>query len=256
MVSSSTFTVAALYRYPVKGLAPQKLLETTLKAGDCVPLDRAWAIENGPGRFDPDNPAPLPKINFLMLMRNARLAALGIDFYEATHTLTLIRNGRQVVKGSLETATGRQLIEQFIAGYMDGAIRGPPRLVAAPGHSFSDVPVKCLHVVNLASVRELERALGRPVDPLRFRANLYIDAPEPWIEFDWMESEIAAGGARLRVIDRTGRCEATNVAPGSGNRDLAIPASLARTYGHSDFGVYATVVHGGTVRTGDTVETG
>ena len=41
-----------------------------------MPFDRAYAIENGPGRFDPEHPAHLPKINFLMLMRNERLATL------------------------------------------------------------------------------------------------------------------------------------------------------------------------------------
>ena len=58
------------------------------------------------------------------------------------------------------------------------------------GHSFSDVAAKCLHIVNLASVRELERTLGRPVDPLRFRANLYLEGMEPWAEFDWLDTQI------------------------------------------------------------------
>ena len=58
---------------------------------------------------------------------------------------------------------------------MKAELRGAPKIVHAPGHSFSDVAAKCVHIVNLASVRELERMLGRPVDPLRFRANLYLE---------------------------------------------------------------------------------
>ena len=68
--------VAALYRYPVKGLTPEPLQSVALAAGETVPFDRAYAIENGPGRFDPDAPRHLPKINFLMLMRDERLATL------------------------------------------------------------------------------------------------------------------------------------------------------------------------------------
>lgn len=253
MTASDKMKVSTLCRYPVKGLGPQNLDAVELLAGETVPFDRGWAIENGRGRFDPDNPQHLPKINFLMLMRDERLAALDIAFDENDGTLTLFRGGKQVVRGTLTTPLGRQLIEQFIAGYMSEELRGAPHIVHAEGHSFSDVAVKCLHIVNLASVRELERAMGRPANPLRFRANVYIEMDQPWAEFGWVGEEIAIGGARLEVLDRTTRCAATNVDPETGVRDMAIPATLMRAYGHEDFGVYARVTQGGSVRSGDPV---
>jgi len=245
--------VSALYRYPVKGLGPQKLESVELTPGETVPLDRKWAIENGQGRFNPEDPQHLPKINFLMLMRDERLAALDIDFNESDGMLTLFRNGKQVVRGTLTTPIGRQLIEQFFASYMQAELRGAPHIVQAEGHSFTDVAVKCLHIVNLASVRELERSVGRTVDPLRFRANVYIDMDDPWAEFGWLEKTIAIGGAEFEVIDRTTRCAATNVDPVTGARDMAIPETLMRAHGHQDFGVYAVVTASGVVRTGDSV---
>ena len=63
--------VAALYRYPVKGLSPEPLPTVALDVGQTLPGDRAFAIENGPIGFDPANPRYFPKIRFLMLMRNA-----------------------------------------------------------------------------------------------------------------------------------------------------------------------------------------
>lgn len=245
--------VSALYRYPVKGLGPQKLDSVELTPGETIPLDRTWAIENGQGRFNPEDPQHLPKINFLMLMRDERLAALDIDFDESDGTLTLFRNGKQVVRGTLTTTVGRQLIEQFFASYMEAELRGAPHIVHAEGHSFSDVAVKCLHIVNLASVRELERSVGRTVDPLRFRANVYIDTDDPWAEFGWLEKTLAIGGSEFKVIDRTTRCAATNVDPATGARDMAVPETLMRAHGHQDFGVYAVVTSGGVVRTGDSV---
>ena len=113
---------------------------------------------------------------------------------------------------------------------------------------------KCVHIVNLASVRELERALGRPVDPLRFRANLYLEGLQPWAEFGWIgQGGCGIGPARLAVFARTQRCEATNVDPATGARDMAIPANLQRTWGHQDFGIYAKVVTGGEIATGTSV---
>src|SRR5215510_12712094 len=242
--------LASLYRYPVKGLTPEPLERAILVAGETLPCDRAWAIENGPGRFNPSQPRHLPKINFLMLMRDERLATLRSNFEETTDTLTILRDGKQVARGKLTTPLGRQHLEQFIAAYMKAELRGPPKIVHAEGHSFSDVAAKCVHIVNLASVRELERTLGRPVDPLRFRANLYLDGVEPWGEFKWLDKEVGIGPARLGVYARTGRCEATNVDPGTGARDMAIPAQLLRSRGNAEFGIYARVVEGGELTPG------
>ena len=242
--------LAALYRYPVKGLTPEPLDRVQLTAGETLPFDRAYAIENGPGRFDPQQPRHLPKISFLMLMRDERLATLKTRFDDATETLTILRDGKQVARGQLTTPLGRQLIEQFIAAYMKAELRGPPKIVHAAGHSFSDVAAKCVHIVNLASVRELERVSGRAIDPLRFRANLYVEGLEPWIEFDWLDKELHVGEVKLAVFARTTRCEATNVDPESGARDIAVPELLARTWGHSDFGVYAKVADGGEIVAG------
>ncbi len=245
--------VTALYRYPVKGLTAQPLERVALDAGETIAFDRAWAIENGPGRFDPDAPKHLPKVAFLMLMRDERLAALAAEFDEETTTLTLRRDGRQVARGNLSTRIGCQMIEQFIAAYMKENLRGPPKIVSAAGHSFSDVAAKCLHIVNLASVRALERFEGRTIDPLRFRPNVVIDSDEPWAEFEWLDKTLKIGGARLEVIDRTQRCAATNVDPATAARDMAIPAILERFQGHSNFGIYARVTAAGEIAVADEV---
>jgi uncharacterized protein YcbX len=245
--------VSSLYRYPVKGLSPEPMQSVSLQPGQTVPFDRAYAIENGGGRFDPVAPRYLPKVNFLMLMRDERLAALQTKFDDATSTLTVMRDGKQVARGQLSTPLGRQLIEQFFAAYMKFELRGAPKIVHAEGHSFSDVSAKCLHIVNLASLRELAKTVGRPVDQLRFRANVYIDGLEPWSEFSWEQKQIGLGPVRLNVFARTQRCEATNVDPSTGARDMAVPAQLTRAWGHQDFGIYAKVATGGDLAVGDAV---
>jgi hypothetical protein len=251
MSTVNNSVLQSIYRFPVKGLTPESLQTVVLSPGETLPFDRAYAIENGAKKFDPDSPRYLPKIAFLMLMRDERLATLRTQFDDATQVLVVLRQGKQVARGQLDTALGRQMIEQFFAAYMKSELRGAPRVVSSPGHSFSDVAAKCVHIVNLASVRDLERVVGRPVDPLRFRANLYIDGVEPWAELGWLGKTIAIGKARLSVTKRTQRCEATNVDPETAARDMAIPAVLSRTWGHSDFGIYAQVKTGGAIACGD-----
>lgn len=246
--------VESLFRYPIKGMTPERLDKVEVRTGATLPFDRAYAIENGHGRFDPDAPRHLPKINFLMLMRDERLAKLQSQFDEDTQTLVIKRDGKQVARGQLTTNIGRQMIEQFLGAYMKGSLRGAPKIVHADGHSFSDVAAKCVHIVNLASLRELERAVGKPVHPLRFRANVYLDGLSPWAEFGWLGKDIELGSIKAHVFKRTVRCDATNVEPVGGERDMAIPATLQRTWGHSDFGVYATIQSDGTLSVGDNVK--
>ena len=205
MSTSPPPQVTALYRYPVKGLSPEALTEATLAPGETVLNDRLYAIENGPGRFDPDHPKFVPKINFLMLMRNERLATLETSFDDASHVLTIRRQGKQVARGALNDRLGRQMVEQFLGAYMKEALRGAPRIQSAPGHSFSDVPAKWLHIVNLASLRDLERVMGRSLDPLRFRANVHVDGWERWQEFDLVGTQLRIGGVTLEVTQRCRR---------------------------------------------------
>jgi uncharacterized protein YcbX len=246
-------TVKSLYRYPVKGLSPQALLRARLDPGQTVPADRVYAIENGPSGFDAAAPAYFPKQRFLMLMRNERLAALRTDYDEQSHTLTIRRERQEAARGDLRTAEGRAAIERFFASYCADELRGPPKVLFGEGHSFSDVAKKVVSIINLASVAAVEDATGSPVNPLRFRGNIYVEGWPAWHEFDLIGRALAVGGARVKVVKRIQRCAATEVNPDTGIRDLHIPRALMQHFGHADCGVYAEVVAGGDVAVGDRV---
>ncbi len=243
--------VQSIYRYPVKGLSPQALQRVLLKPGQTLPADRLYAVENGPCGFDPAHPAYFPKIRFLMLMRNERLAALRTDYDEENHTLTITWERRQAARGDLRDPEGRATIERFLADYCADELRGAPRVLYGEGHSFSDVAKKVVSIINLASVAAVESALGAAVNPLRFRGNVYVSGWPAWHEFDLLDRELSIGGARLKVVKRIVRCAATEVDPDTGIRDLTIPRTLMDTFGHADCGVYAEVIAGGEMAVGD-----
>ena len=75
-------------------------------------------------------------------------------------------------------------------------MHGPPKVLSGEGHSFSDVAKKVVSIINLASVAEVESAAGAPVNPLRFRGNLYVAGWPAWHEFDLLDRELAIGDAR------------------------------------------------------------
>jgi uncharacterized protein len=248
--------IHAIYRYPVKGLSPEPLARTTLAVQDTLPADRLYAIENGPSGFDPTAPRHQPKQRYLMLMRNERLAQLRTRFDDSSHTLAVEAQGREVARGDLRTPEGRAAIERFFAVFCADEMRGAPKVLHAPGFSFSDVARKVVSIINLASVAAVEGAVGRPVHPLRFRGNVYVTGWPTWHEFDLVGQEIAIGeSARLKIIKPIVRCAATNVDPDTGIRDLSIPDTLMRSFGHADCGVYGEVVEAGDIARGDDLGT-
>src|SRR5882672_6271917 len=245
--------ITGIYRYPVKGLTPEQLTRAELSPGQTLLADRRYAIENGPSGFDPAEPKWMPKPHFLMLMRDEWLAGLRTHFDDASHVLTIRRNGEIAVQGNLEAAEGRAVIENFFARAFAGQIKGPPKVLSSEGHSFSDVARKVVSIINLASLRAIETMVDNPVHPLRFRANLYVEGWPAWHEFDLLDQTLAIGEARLQVVKRITRCAAVNVDPDTAARDLAIPQALTRRLGHSECGIYAEVMAGGTIAVGDAI---
>ena len=92
---------------------------------------------------------------------------------------------------------------------------------------------------------------GRDLEHIRFRMNLWLEGLGPWEELDLVGREIEIGEARVKVIERDKRCNATAASPVTGARDVPVTELLQQHLGHMDFGVYAQVTRNGTVRPGD-----
>jgi uncharacterized protein len=266
--SPESARIASLYRYPVKGLSGEKLAAVELTPGATFPMDRAFALENGPSGFDPAAPTWQPKIKFLCLMRNASLAALATRYDDASGILTVAQNGKTELEARLGDSKGRAALEHFFQEFMGRDARGKIRLLEAPAalpsearsqrgniqrHSFSDVAKKVVSIINLESVAALERSIKRPVHPLRFRGNLYVDGWPTWLETQLVGHEIEIGSARLRVVKMIRRCAATEVDPETAERDIDVPDALYRLTGDEDCGIYAEVLTAGRIAEGDSL---
>lgn len=249
-------TVAAIRRYPIKGLNGQDLPAVDLVTGQPIPFDRRFGILQGPAAQDAGFDAGVwrPNEDFFTLDRNEKLALLDSEFDEDTQSLIIRRGGKPVSRGRLDQPMGRMLVEQFFAAYLAGAAPGLPKLAEAKGAAFTDREEATVSILNLASVRDLEeRVAKQPVDPRRFRANLMIDGLEPWAERQWIGALLTIGGATLRVSAHKDCRSSSEVNPATGARDLNTLPILERGYGHTQCGVYARVVQGGRIALGDAV---
>ena len=246
-------SVTAIYRYPIKGLSPQAMTRVDLEPGGAFPFDRVFALARPGAPIDPVEPQWAKKSLFLMLMLDDGLAELKTHVDVETHRFTVMQGNTAVLDADLDDERGWPDIEAFFRAHMP-TLREAPRLVRSRVGHFMDKPENLVSLINLATVRSLEEQWGYEIDPLRFRANIYIDGAKPWEEFDWVGADIRLGEAVFTVDRRNGRCGATNVNPVSGRRDLDIPGSLRAAFGHKDLGVYLTTRVGGCVKVGDPVD--
>ncbi|MCU0868417.1 MAG: MOSC domain-containing protein [Burkholderiales bacterium] len=250
--------VESLYRYPVKGLSPEPLAQVTLQAGKAFPGDRAIAVTNGRWTFDPTATVAHPKTDFYVLLLHERLAQLATRYDDATRTVTIAQDGRDVIAARVDDAAASARLAHWLRDFI-GETGTPEVVVAPPWLRFTDVAVvsvPLMHswsVINLASVRALEDWIGVPVDPMRFRANIVIDTGRAWEEFEWIDRDVAFGDIRTHGVLRTQRCLATHVDPATGDRDLDISGAIRQAFGHPDMGIYVEGRSDGTLTRGDSV---
>ena len=248
-----TAAIAALFRHPIKGFTPEKVTAASLAVGKPFPGDRLYAVEDGPSGFNPAAPGWVPKQRFAVLAKIAEVAKARTRLDDDTGLMHAEADGHPAFVGDLTTPEGRAAFEIWVAGVLGEAAQGPLRVLDAEGHRFLDHPLGHVSIINLASVRDLEARIGRPVDPLRFRANLYVEGWPAWAENDWEGRSLALGEVEAKVFKPIVRCAAPGVDPATAIRDMDVPADLHRLYGHMNCGVYVHVTKAGVVREGDAV---
>jgi len=249
-------TVSSIFRHPVKGLTPEPMASVRLEAGAYFPGDRDYAIEVGPSGFDPANPKHISKQRFTVLARFPALARVKTRLDDATGVFHVGDAHGFGVETRLDTEEGRSSLERFLQAFLGEDAPGKLRVLESPaGYRFMDHPLGYISVMNLASVRAVAQAIGQQVDPLRFRANVYVDGLAPWVEDEWVAgSRVKLGAADLTVFKPIVRCVATHVNLDTGERDIEMVDMLRQHFGRDTLGTYFSITGSGDVRRGDTLE--
>lgn len=246
-------TIASIHRHPVKGLTPEAMDQVRLEAGAYFPGDRNYAIEVGPSGFDLEKPKHISKQRFTVLARFPTLARIKTRLDDATGRFHIGDASGFGVETELATAEGRAVLERFLQGFLGEDAPGKLRVLESPpGYRFMDHPQGYISVMNLASVRAVEQALGVPIDPLRFRANVYVDGLKPWEEDEWVAGgKVKLGETELTVFKPIVRCIATHVNLETGERDIDMVGQLREHFGRDTLGTYFSIAKSGLVKPGD-----
>ncbi len=245
-----TATLAQIWRHPVKAIGREALDEVTLTAGKWMPHDRLWAVAHERSKLGGNGWEK--KVNFLRGVTDPSLMAVTSTFDEASGDITMTHPAAGQVIFHPEKDPDAFLI--WVGGIWSADLPAPTALYRAADAHLTDVPDAWLSIGFLSSNRALGQRMGQDLSPDRWRANLWLEGTPPWAEKEWVGQTIRIGDVTLKVACEITRCKATMANPETGRRDADTLGALA-DLGHQELGLYAEVVEGGTIRTGDPVET-
>ena len=132
------------------------------------------------------------------------------------------------------------------------AERGVDLEVRAGERYFDSRPVS---LVLDRWIAEVERSLGRTLDPLRWRPNLYVRSALDVSETELIGARVTVTGStvRLCVVKTIGRCVTTTYDQRTGESDPDVLRFVAQ-HRDSTMGVYCEVERPGDVRVGSVLE--
>ena len=266
MATSDVGTIASLWRYPVKSMMGEEL-NASLVTERGVLGDRAFALidrETGkvvsakePRKWarmfefrsayvEPPGGNGLPPVR-IMLPDGTIVTSDLPDLNEIVSR----ELGREVALAA--SAPDAPSLEEYWPDIEGLALREVVTDEAMPPGTFFDLAV--VHVLTTATIDRLRELYpdGR-VEVRRFRPNVVVATEERgFVENDWIGRRLSLGDeVRLEVTGPCPRCVMTTLPQYDLPKDPGILRAAAK-HNEANVGVYASVVHGGSVRRGDPV---
>lgn len=256
--------VAALYRYPVKGFAPEGRETLTVLGDGRIAGDRVLGLRFANAAASDDEWGT--KHEFVALVNTPGLARLEPEFDHENLRLRIAARGERLVDEELDEG-GRGRIAAAIGDYVrrlgenplsSQAARLPLRLVGdgrMPRYQDDRAGLVTLH--SRESLAALASAAQAPeLSELRFRSNIAIEGAPAWSEQDWIGRRLRIGALEFEAAKAKTRCLATHANPLTGERDLPLMKILLRTYA-AEKPTFAIALalrgEGGSIRVGDGV---
>lgn len=241
--------ITALWRHPIKSHGREALERIDLAEGQTMPFDRLWAVAHDATSIDGAEWAACQ--NFNRGAKTPGLMAITATLDEETEIITL----RHPDLADLTVHPDQQgdRIVEWSKPLCDSGRAAPDRVLRLDQRGFTDTPFPSISLCNAASHTAVESLTKSPLQPERWRGNIWFEGAPAWSEFDWIDRTLSLGTAQLKVEERITRCRATTVNTDTGQRDVDTLRAL-NSLSHQDFGIYCTVIRSGTVAIGDELE--
>jgi uncharacterized protein YcbX len=224
--------IVGLWRYPVKSMAPETLAAVDV-SWHGFSGDRRWAFMR--------DGVPQSGFPWLTLRERGDMGHYRPSFLEPDRpdkSATVVRTPSGAVLDITDPALAAELCPGARVVRMDRGV-------------FDTFP---LSLITTQTIAALDEMVGARLAVQRFRPNILVEAAggAPFPEDGWVGRVLRAGGARMRIDKRDGRCAVITIDPETTERQPEVLRVVARDR-DGCLGVYGSTVEPGSLRVGDSV---
>jgi uncharacterized protein YcbX len=232
--------ISQLFRYPVKSMAAVRVEKAML----------GWHGLEGDRRFAFRRTQDKSRMPWLTASRLPEL----LLYQPSDPAASTAGNGNAI---HIHTPSGRNLSlhSQELCDELANKLGSPLELTQLDQGIFDEAPVS---IINLATIAQIEREVGRSMEVLRFRPNILLESlsSEPFAEDAWVGKSLTFGAEAncptVSVTMRDLRCVMINLDPNTAAADAQVMKTAVRL-NDNNAGVYGTVTATGELEVGQKV---
>ena len=256
-------TISSINYCPVKSISFQSVDECEIKKNIGITGDRIFAFTKG---LDLDQAKLIEKSpedrkgkwNKILTLKNSPVLNKYNFLYE-NEKLTLTTNEKKILTIDVNKTSERQLLSEKIIE-LESSLKKPIFLIKNEECPFFDTTisnkvsfVNSVSLLNINSINDFQKKIGKEIEIPRFRGNICIDGIKPWEERKWIGKIIKINNISFKVEKNIPRCVAINLKPKTDDNSLNLLQSLKKTYNHFDMGIYLTALDDGSISLGNSI---
>ncbi len=243
-----------LFYSPVKSLSFSSVKKLEILDNIGIKFDRNFAftrdLDDYKINYILNNPLKRQIINFLSLKHFPELNEYNFDYEK--DTLILKKNNNIILKTNINIQSDVKILCNKILILIPKLKR--IKLIKDSKNPFFDtMPSNTISLINLNSIKDLEKKISKNVELERFRGNIYINGLDPWKERNLINKTLVINNIKFKVIKEIARCSATNIKPYSSEYNLSVPKLLKQFYNHFNLGIYILPLNNGNIKLNDEI---
>ncbi len=252
--------IISIHYCPVKTLSFQTIKSCNIKKNFGIRNDRIFAFSRGinleQAKKYEKNPNERKLNNFLTLKNSPVLNKYNF-IYEKSK-LTLILKNKELISIDPDNQENFSLISEKILELETSLIK-PIFFLKNSDFPFYDTTssnnvMNSISLININSIKDLEKKINKKLEIQRFRGNFYVDGIKAFEERNWINKVIKINNIPFKVQSHIPRCIAINLKPKTDDNSLNLLQSLKKNLNHFDMGIYLTALEDGIINEGDQIE--
>jgi len=256
-------TISSINYCPVKSVSFQTIDKCEIKKDIGITGDRIFAFAKDldldqAKLFEQSPEERKGRWNKILTLKNSPVLN-KYNFLYKKNSLTLTLKDREILKIDINQSSERQLLSNKIIE-LENSLKEPIVLMKNEESPFFDTSisnkvdfVNSVSLLNIQSINDFQKKIGKNIETSIFRGNICIDGIEPWKEREWIGKIIRINNVSFKVEKNIPRCVAINLKPQTDDNSFNLLQSLKKTYNHFEMGIYLTSLDDGKINIGDTV---